>query len=60
MLGTWEDEYKKTRGDDGVVRSVKALISTELKMGLDGYALVKGYMGKGKEAAGKKAGEVKQ
>ena len=60
VLGTWQDEYSKTRGDDGVVKNVKALISTELKMGLDGYSLIVEYLNKGKQEASKKADEVKQ
>jgi len=59
-LGTWEDEYQKTRGEDGVVKKVKALISTELKMGLDGYKFVSEYWKRGKEVASKKVDEVQQ
>jgi hypothetical protein len=57
VLGTWEDEYSKTRGEVGVVRSVKALISTELKIGSDGYKYVSEYLGQGKEKAAKKMDE---
>ena len=53
VLGTWEDEYSKTRGEVGVVRSVKALISTELKIGSDGYKVVSEYLGQRKEKAAK-------
>ena len=60
LLGTWQDEYSKTRGDDGMVKNVKALISTELKIGHDGYNLVMQYWGKGKKEASKKMDEVKQ
>jgi hypothetical protein len=60
VLGTWQDEYSKTKGDDGVVKNVKALISTELKMGHDGYTFVLELIGKGKKEAGKKVDEVKQ
>lgn len=60
VVGTWQDEYSKTRGEDGMLKNVKALVSTELKFGLDAYTLVAKYLGKGKEKASKKAGEVKQ
>jgi hypothetical protein len=54
IVGTWEDEYKKTKGEEGVVKSVKALISTELKIGLDSYGVLKEYLSKGKQEASKK------
>jgi hypothetical protein len=60
VLGTWEDEYKKTKGQDGVVKNVKALISTELKIGLDGYKMVSEYLGRGQEKASKKVNDVKK
>ncbi|KAH7119050.1 CAP20-like protein [Dendryphion nanum] len=60
VFATWEDEYKKTKGNDGLVKSAKALVSTELKIGLDGLEFVKGYLAKGKEQASKKAEDVKQ
>jgi hypothetical protein len=60
VLGTWKDEYKKTKGDDGVVKSVFALVSTELKIGKDGYTLVREYLAKGKEEGSKKVNEIKQ
>ncbi|KAF2747143.1 hypothetical protein M011DRAFT_64259 [Sporormia fimetaria CBS 119925] len=55
---TWEDEYRKTGGQDGLVKSVKALISTELRMGLDSYNWVSQYLVHRKEQAQKKANEV--
>jgi len=58
VLGTWEDEYKKTGGQEGVVRSVKALISTELKIGSDSYKYVSEYLGQKKQAAAKKTNEA--
>lgn len=58
VVGTWQDEYSKTRGNEGVVKSVKALISTELKIGLDGYALLVEYLHKGKKETTKKVNEV--
>lgn len=60
VLGTWQDEYKKTQGKDGVVKNVKALISTELKIGFDGYKMVSEYLGRGQEKASKKVDEVKK
>ncbi|KAL5406432.1 hypothetical protein PMIN06_007533 [Paraphaeosphaeria minitans] len=59
VVGTWQGEYSKTRGD-GVVKSVKALISTELKIGLDGYTLLVEYWQKGHAEASKKIDEKKQ
>jgi hypothetical protein len=60
VFSTWNDEYRKTKGDDGLVKSAKALISTELKMGHDGYNLFVSYLHQGKEQAGKKVDELKQ
>lgn len=60
VFSTWQDEYKKTRGEDGMIKNVKALVSTELKFGLDAYNLVSEYLSKGKKEASKKASEVKQ
>ncbi|KAJ4303244.1 hypothetical protein N0V90_002137 [Kalmusia sp. IMI 367209] len=60
VVGTWQDEYSKTRGNEGVVKSVKALISTELKIGLDGYAFLVEYLHKGQKETSKKVNEVKQ
>ncbi|KAF2877947.1 CAP20-like protein [Massariosphaeria phaeospora] len=54
VLGTWQDEYSKTRGNDGIVKSAKALLSTELKVGQDGFKLVSEYMNKGKKETQKK------
>jgi hypothetical protein len=60
VRGTWEEEYKRTGGKDGLVRNVKALVSMELRMGIDGYKVAVQYLQRGKEQAGKKADEVKQ
>jgi hypothetical protein len=60
VFGTWQDEYSKTHGQDGLVKNIKALISTELKFGLDAYGLVTGYLRKGKKETSKKVDEVKQ
>jgi hypothetical protein len=53
VVGTWQDEYSKTSGQ-GAVKVVKGLISTELRMGLDAFDVVKGYLSKGKKEANKK------
>ncbi|KAF2272211.1 uncharacterized protein EI97DRAFT_386222 [Westerdykella ornata] len=53
VVGTWRDEYSKTGGQEGVVKSVKALISTELKMGLDGYRFLSERWERKKEASRK-------
>jgi len=60
VLGTWQDEYRKTKGDEGIVKSAKALLSTELKIGHDGYNYLLQYWSKGKQEASKKVDEVKQ
>ena len=60
VMGAWEDEYKQTKGRDGVVKSVLALVSTELRIGKDAYGVAREYLSKGKEEAGKKTNEVKQ
>lgn len=54
VFSTWQDEYSKTKGQDGVVRNVKALISTELKFGLDAYGVLTEYLRKGKKETNKK------
>lgn len=60
VFSTWDDEYKKTKGEEGIAKSVKAFISTELKIGLDGYKLLSEYWARGKKEAAKKVDEVKQ
>lgn len=61
VLGTWQNEYSKTKGNDGsVVKNVRALISTELKIGMDGYAFLVEYWQKGEKKASNKVNEVKQ
>jgi hypothetical protein len=60
VFGTYNDEYSKTKGQDGVVKNVKAFISTELKIGLDGYKLLSEFWGQRKEQASKKVDQVKK
>lgn len=57
LLSTWEDEYKKTTGE-GLVKSVKAVVSTELKVTWDAYRFLIELLVKGKEE-GKKVVEQK-
>ncbi|KAF2195718.1 CAP20-like protein [Zopfia rhizophila CBS 207.26] len=59
VLGTYNDEYSKTRGDAGLVKTAKAALSTELKIGHDGYTLIVEHWNKGKQEASKKVHEVK-
>jgi hypothetical protein len=60
VVGTYQDEYKKTQGPEGVVKTGKAVISTELKVVHDAFSLAVQYWGKGREKASKKVDEVKQ
>jgi len=50
VLGTWEDEYQKVGGDTGIVKSVRALISTELRIGSEGYKYVSDVLARRKAA----------
>lgn len=43
LMSTWDDEYKKTKGE-GVVKSVKAVVSTELKVTLDAYHFLMAFL----------------
>lgn len=58
VLGTFNDEYNKTRGDRGLIKLAKATISTELKIGHDGFNLVTAYLNKGKQETSKRVDEV--
>ena len=60
MLGTYQDEYQKTQGPEGIVKTVKAGISTELKVAHDAFNLAVEYWNKGKQTASKKTDELKQ
>lgn len=59
VLGTFNDQYSKTDGQDGLVKLAKATISTELKFGHDAYNLLMAYWTKGKETVQKKGSEAK-
>ena len=54
VLGAWQDQYQKTGGEDGIVKTAKALLSTELKIGHDGYKYFLQFWRKGKKEASKK------
>jgi len=58
VFGTFNDEYKKTGGDDGIFKLAKATISTELKVGHDTVSYIIKYFNKGKEAAVEKKNQV--
>ena len=60
VVGTYQDEYKKTQGPEGVVKTVKAGISTELKVVHDAFNLAVQYWNQGKQQASKTADEIKQ
>ncbi|KAF2011844.1 CAP20-like protein [Aaosphaeria arxii CBS 175.79] len=59
VFSTWEDEYKKTGGQDGWGKTAKAIVSTELKVAHDGLSVVKNWWAKGEETVAKKVDEVK-
>lgn len=59
IFSTYDDQYKKT-GGQGLGTTVKAAISTEMKVAHDVYNFVMGYLSKGKETAQKKVEEKKQ
>jgi hypothetical protein len=60
LFGTYQDEYKKTQGPEGVIKTVKASISTELKVAHDAFNFAVEYWNKGRQQAKNKADEVKQ
>lgn len=60
LQGTYQDEYKKTQGPEGLIKTVKAGISTELKVAHDAFTFAVEYWNKGKQQASKKVEEVKQ
>jgi len=60
VRSTWEDEYKKTHYNNGVVKMGVATVSFELRMVSDACDVVLGYLNKGKEQTKKKVDEVKQ
>ena len=60
LKGTWEDEYSKTRGQDGLFKTGLAVLSVELKLASDAFKVFLGYWNKGKETTQKKIEEIKQ
>jgi hypothetical protein len=60
VFSTWEDEYQKTTGDESMVKNVRTLVSTELKIGLDGFAMLRDYWVQGKKEASKKADQMQK
>ena len=60
VVGTYQDEYKKTQGPEGLVKTFKAGISTELKVVHDAFNFAVEYWNKGRQQASKKVEEVKQ
>jgi hypothetical protein len=60
VKGTWDDEYSKTKRQDGLVKKGIVLVSTELKILQDGCTVFLQYWNKSKEQASKKVDEVKQ
>lgn len=57
LLGTWQDEYKKTahRSGSGITTSVLALISTEMKIASDTLQFIADFLGPKKDAAKQKS-----
>jgi len=53
VLTTWNEEYGKTEGKDGVIKATKAVIGTQIKLGSDVVKQVFGVLekvrGKGEE-----------
>jgi hypothetical protein len=59
LSSTYQDEYSKTQGE-GLVKTGKAFISTELKVAHDAFNIFLNYWSKGKEQTSKKVDEIKQ
>jgi hypothetical protein len=60
VQGTWQDEYKKTHYNNGLVKAGVATVSFELRMLSDACEVVLAYLNKGKEETKKKVDEAKQ
>ena len=52
VVGAWNDEYRKVGGQPGVAKTVRAALSTELRIGADAYAVVLSLLRRGKDSAG--------
>ena len=60
VTSTWQDEYKKTHRQDGLIKTGIVALSTELKIVQDACNVFLDYWYKGKQQASKKVEEVKQ
>jgi hypothetical protein len=59
LSSTYQDEYSKTHGQ-GIVKTGKAFISTELKVAHDAFNVLLSYWNQSKEHTAKKVDEIKQ
>jgi chaperonin cofactor prefoldin len=59
ISSTYQDEYSKTQGQ-GIVKTGKAFVSTELKVAHDALNIFLSYWSKSKEHTAKKVDEIKQ
>jgi len=57
LFSTYDDEYKKTGGEDGIVHTAKAIVSTELKLAFDAYGYLASFVTKKKGAVKEKVNE---
>jgi len=53
VFKTYDEEYSKTNGQDGIFKQAKAVISTELKMTVDALQYLRGVLVEKKEQAEK-------
>lgn len=60
VTSTWQDEYKKTQRQDGLVKTGIVVLSTELKIVSDACDVFLAYWNKGKETTKKVIDEQKQ
>ncbi|KAL6707606.1 hypothetical protein ACN47E_003956 [Coniothyrium glycines] len=60
LASTWQDEYKKTQREDGLVKTGIVVLSTELKIVSDACDVFLKYWSQGKQTAQKKVEEQKQ
>lgn len=60
VANTWQDEYKKTQRQDGLVKTGIVVLSTELKIVSDACDVFLAYWNKGKETTKKVIEEQKQ
>lgn len=60
LFETYNDEYRKMGGQDGVAKTVKTIVSTELKVIGDVFTTIGEFFGQKKEAAKQKAELTKE